>query len=78
MGNRKIRNVGTCGITAVIHNDKVYVGNAGDSQAIFVMKEGFGTFKASKACNRLSVNSRYEREKIMKEWAGKDEAIITE
>ena len=59
MGNKKIRNVGTCGITAIIHNDKVYVGTAGDSQAIFVMKEGVCMFKPYKECNRLYVNNRY-------------------
>lgn len=50
MGNKKIRSVGTCGITAIIHNDKVYVGNAGDSQAVFILKEGLGMFRTSKAC----------------------------
>ncbi len=37
MGNKKLKNVGTCGITAIIFNNKVYLGNAGDSQAIFVL-----------------------------------------
>lgn len=61
MGNKKIRNVGTCGITAIVHNDKVYVGNAGDSQAMFVMKEGGGMMRCEKANSRLSVNNRTER-----------------
>ncbi len=58
MGNKKMRTVGTCGITAIIHNDRVYVGNAGDSQAIFILNEGLGILKTSKACDRLSVNNR--------------------
>lgn len=53
-----MRTVGTCGITAIIHNDRVYVGNAGDSQAIFILNEGLGILKTSKACDRLSVNNR--------------------
>jgi serine/threonine protein phosphatase PrpC len=59
MGNKKIRSVGTCGITAIVHNDKIYVGNAGDSQAIFILKEGIGMLSTSKACDRLSVNNKY-------------------
>lgn len=59
MGNKKIRNVGTCGITAIIHNDRVYVGNAGDSQAIFILKEGINMLRTTKACDRLSVNNKY-------------------
>ena len=34
--NRKIRNVGTCGITVLIYNDKIFVANCGDSQAILL------------------------------------------
>lgn len=40
LGNKKLKNVGTCAITAVVHNDRVYVGNSGDSQAIFILREG--------------------------------------
>lgn len=37
MGNKRIRNVGTCGITAVVYNDRVYIANAGDSQIVFIL-----------------------------------------
>lgn len=77
-GNKKIRNVGTCGITAIVHNDKVYVGNSGDSQAIFIVKEGMNMLRSEKANDRLSVNNRAERERIKSKWAGIDDNIITE
>lgn len=48
MGNKKIRNVGTCAITAVVHADKIYLANAGDSQAIFLLKQGLHMTKAEK------------------------------
>ncbi len=48
MGNKKIRNVGTCAITAVVHADKIYLANAGDSQAIFLLKQGLYMTKAEK------------------------------
>ena len=46
LGNKKIKNVGTCAITAVVHNDKVYVGNSGDSQAIFILREGLDLIRS--------------------------------
>lgn len=36
--NKKLLNVGTCALTAIVHANQVYIGNAGDSQAIFVTK----------------------------------------
>jgi serine/threonine protein phosphatase PrpC len=48
IGNKKIRSVGTCGITAIVHNDKVYVGNSGDSMGMFIMSEGNGLMKTEK------------------------------
>jgi serine/threonine protein phosphatase PrpC len=61
MGNKKIRNAGTCAITAIVHNDKVYVGNAGDSQAIFILNEGINLMRSERANVRLSVNNKTER-----------------
>lgn len=66
IGNKKIRNVGTCGITAVVHNDRVYVGNSGDSQAVFILKEGLNLIRSEKANERLSANNKNERERIKK------------
>lgn len=61
IGNSKIRSVGTCGITAIVHNDRVYLGNAGDSQAIFILSEGKSLMRTQKANERLSVNNKEER-----------------
>ena len=65
--------MGTCGITAIIYNDKVYIGNAGDSQAIFILSEGEGLHRSQRANSRLSVNNKAERERIIKQWAGIDD-----
>jgi serine/threonine protein phosphatase PrpC len=34
--SKKIKNVGTCALTIVIYNQKIYVANCGDSEAIVV------------------------------------------
>jgi len=38
LNNRKIKNVGSCGLTIVIYEQKIYVANCGDSEAIAVLK----------------------------------------
>jgi pyruvate dehydrogenase phosphatase len=72
LGNKRIRSVGTCAITAVVHNDFVYLANAGDSQAVFLVSDEKG-IKSVKGNDRLSVNSRSERERLKKEWMDRDE-----
>ena len=34
--NKKIKRIGTCAITVIIANNKIYVANCGDSQAIAI------------------------------------------
>ena len=48
LGNKKIKSVGTCGITAIVYNDKVYVGNAGDSMGMFILSEGTNLMRTQK------------------------------
>lgn len=33
-------NVGSCGLTILVHQDNIYVANCGDSQAIVVSNDG--------------------------------------
>jgi serine/threonine protein phosphatase PrpC len=35
-GNKKIKNVGTCALCAIVYNNNIYVANSGDSKAIIV------------------------------------------
>ncbi len=58
LGNKKIKNVGTCAITAIVFNDKVYVGNAGDSQGIFIVSDSKSLIRTEKMNERLNVNNR--------------------
>ena len=77
MGNKRIRNVGTCGITAVVYNDRVYIANAGDSQIVFILTEG-NSMRSTRGNTRLSTNNRNERERILKEWEDIDDDILTQ
>lgn len=61
MNNKKIRNVGTCALTIVICNKKIYVANCGDSEAIIVSKGKDSDVKYIELNERLSVNNPAER-----------------
>lgn len=39
LNTKKIKGVGTCALTVVIFNEKIYVANCGDSEAIAVLKD---------------------------------------
>lgn len=51
--------------------------NSGDSQAVFLLADVQG-LRSVKANDRLSVNSRSERERLRKEWTAVDDEIVTE
>lgn len=70
--------MGACGITAIVHNDRVYLGNAGDSQGIFILSDGQEQMRTQKANERLSVNSKAERDRIQAQWRGVDDDVISE
>lgn len=61
MNNKKIRNVGTCALTIVIWNQKIYVANCGDSEAIIVSKGKDSDVKYIELNERLSVSNPAER-----------------
>lgn len=55
----KMKYVGTCGITAVFYKDNVILGNAGDSQAIFITQKGTDDkFEYFTANERLTANNK--------------------
>jgi len=36
--NKRVKNIGSCALTVLIHDNKIYVANSGDSQAIIVSR----------------------------------------
>ncbi len=58
--NKKIKNIGTCGLTVIVYNSNIYVANCGDSMAIVVTEEE-GHINYVNLHERLSVNNPAER-----------------
>jgi pyruvate dehydrogenase phosphatase len=74
--NRRIRNIGTCGLSVVVANDYIYVANCGDSQAI-VVTDDFDNLEFVKLNERLSTGNPQERERLLKQFPH-DEDIVVE
>ena len=65
--NRKIRNVGTCGLTVIVCDNYIYVANCGDSQAILINEEET-RIGYKKLNERLSVNNIEERKRLRRDF----------
>lgn len=78
LNNRKIKNVGTCALTLVVYNKKVYVANCGDSEALLVSKSADGTISYTELNERLSVNNPVERERLAAEFPDDADIVVEE
>lgn len=76
LNNRKIRNVGTCALTIVIYNKKIYAANSGDSEAIAVSQGKNLQITYTELNERLSVNNPAERERLKKEFPYDDDIVV--
>ena len=75
--NKKIRSVGTCGVTVIIYGSKMYVANCGDSMALVVTQneENIGYVALHE---RLSVNNPKERERLYNEFPDDNDILVEE
>ena len=56
LNNKKYKTVGACALTAIVLNDSIHVGNAGDCEGIIV-----GKFKSTKTNKRLNAGEPEEQ-----------------
>ena len=60
-GFPKAAYVGSCALVCVVHNNKAYVANAGDSKAVLLrMKEDGSGFERIKVSKTFNANKKYE------------------
>lgn len=60
MGFPKSAYVGSCAIIAVVHNNKLYVANAGDSKAVLLRKKANGEYESVVLSKTFNANKKYE------------------
>lgn len=69
--------MGSCGLTAVIHRNKLYIANCGDSMAIVVTQDQ-GKPGSVHLHERLSVNNPQERERLYNEFPNDSDILVEE
>ena len=52
--------MGSCALVAVVHNNKLYVANAGDSKAVILRKKQDGTYDSINISKTFNANKKYE------------------
>lgn len=56
--------MGSCALVAIVHNNKLYVANAGDSKGVLLRKKADGSYEAVKISKTFNANKSYEQERL--------------
>lgn len=75
MGYPSVAYVGSCGLVAVIKDNKLYVANAGDSKAALMRKKDDGTYEYIKCSTTYNANKKYEQERLKQLFPKEDDII---
>jgi len=67
-GFPKAATIGACALVAIVHNNKLYVANAGDSKAALLRKRANGMYERIKVSKTFNANKKYEQERLRKEF----------
>ena len=59
-GFAKAAYVGSCALISIVHNNKLYVANAGDSKAALLRRTSNGSFERVKVSTTFNANKKYE------------------
>jgi serine/threonine protein phosphatase PrpC len=59
-GFPKSAYVGSCALIAIVHNNKLYVANAGDSKGVILRKKADGSYERIKVSTTFNANKKYE------------------
>jgi pyruvate dehydrogenase phosphatase len=75
-GFPKAASVGSCGLVSIVHNNKLYVANAGDSKAVLLRETESGDFERVKVSKTFNANKKYEQERLRKEYPSEKDIVI--
>jgi pyruvate dehydrogenase phosphatase len=75
-GFPKAASVGSCGLVSIVHNNKLYVANAGDSKAVLLRQTDSGDFERVKISKTFNANKKYEQERLQKEFPGEKDIFL--
>lgn len=58
--------VGTCALVALVHDNKLFVANAGDCKGVLLSKQADGSLRNVNVSKTFSANKKYEQERLKK------------
>jgi serine/threonine protein phosphatase PrpC len=64
-------------LIAVVHNNKLYVANAGDCKACILRKNKDGNYERIKISKTFNANKKYEQDRLKKEFKGEGDIIVS-
>jgi len=74
-GYPKTAYVGACALIAIVHDNKLYVANAGDCKGVLLRKKE-DSFEAINVSTTFSANKKYEQERLKKQFPGEKDIFI--
>jgi pyruvate dehydrogenase phosphatase len=75
-GLPKTAYVGSCALIAVVHNNKLFVANAGDSKAAVLRKKQDGSYESIKLSKTFNANKKYEQERLKEQFKTEPDIVI--
>lgn len=75
-GFPKAASVGSCGLVSIVHNNKLYVANAGDSKAVLLRQKESGEFERVKISKTFNANKKYEQDRLKNQYPSEKDIVI--
>lgn len=70
LGYPKTAYVGACALVAIVHDEKLFIANAGDCKGVLLSKNDAGDLTAKKLSTTFNANKDYEQERLKNEHPG--------
>ena len=75
-GFAKTAYVGSCALVAIVHDNKLFVANAGDCKGVLLKKGADGKLKPINISKTFSANKKYEQERLKKEFPNERDVFM--
>ena len=68
--------MGSCALVVVVHNNKLYVANAGDCKAALLRQKPDGSYERIKLSKTFNANKKYEQERLKQEFKTEKDIVV--
>lgn len=76
IGFYQTSKVGACALTVFVHDNKVYVANAGDCKGIILRMQKDKTFQSIKINHKLNANSKKEQKRLKAQFPDENDIYV--